>query len=168
MVVSRRIAELRKRRGWSATKLAEACAEQGMPELNRSVIANIESRRRKTVTLDEMMILALVLDVAPVHLFVDTDVADEYEFDVYAVTPESWLPVSGVRNWVRGDAPLPGQDPRVYFSEVPRENFRASHPTGEKIRERSESLQKYRELKAEFGFFDQTDGEIDGLDPEKK
>ena len=69
-VVRDRVKELRERRGWSAAKLAELCAENEMPNLNRDVIANLESGRRPNVTIDEVLVLALVLDVAPVNLFI--------------------------------------------------------------------------------------------------
>lgn len=157
-IVSKRVAELRKKRGWSAQKLADACADQGMPELNRSVIANIESHRRKTVTLEEMTVLALVLDVAPVNLFVPIDESEEY-LEQYAVTPDTWVSVSEVRNWVRGDASLVGQDPRTYFSEVPREDFSAVKPSDDDLQQRSDDVREYRRLTAKFGFTDLTDGD---------
>jgi transcriptional regulator with XRE-family HTH domain len=73
--VARRVKELRKRRGWSARRLAEACAATGSPQLSESVIANIESgrrdesgRRRRDVTVDEAIGLAKALDVPAIHL----------------------------------------------------------------------------------------------------
>ena len=66
--------ELRKRRGWSARRLAEACAATGSPQLSESVIANIESgrredgRRRRDVTVDETIAFAKALDVPAIHL----------------------------------------------------------------------------------------------------
>jgi transcriptional regulator with XRE-family HTH domain len=67
-VVARRVQELRAEKRWSAERLAEACAKAGMPELNRSVIANIESRRRRSITLEEAFTLASVLGVSPAFL----------------------------------------------------------------------------------------------------
>jgi transcriptional regulator with XRE-family HTH domain len=73
--VARRLVELRKRRGWSARRLAEACAATGSPQLSESVIANIESgrrdehgRRRKDVTVDEVVGFAEALNVPAMHL----------------------------------------------------------------------------------------------------
>jgi len=67
--------EIRKKRGWSAAKLAEECAKAGFPQLTESVIANIESgrrdeqgRRRREVTVDELDAFARVLGVAPAEL----------------------------------------------------------------------------------------------------
>ncbi len=62
--------EIRKKRGWSAAKLAEECAKAGFPQLTESVIANIESgrpdkdgKRRRAVSVDELWAFARTLDV---------------------------------------------------------------------------------------------------------
>lgn len=166
MNVSHRIKELRKKRGWSAAKLAEACKDVGAPELNRPVIANIESRRRKTVTLEEVFTLALVLDVAPIHLFMPVDEVENH--DLYEVAPDSVWPLKKAREWARGHAFLDSQDPRTYFSEVPREDFQAPPPSTGQIEEHSDDVRAYRELVAKTGFVDLTEGDERGVDPEKK
>ena len=166
MVLAARVAELRKKKGWSAAKLAEACADQGMPKLNRPVISNIESGRRQGVTLEEMMVLAVVLDVAPVHLFVPIDDDDESYLDQYSATPEIYLTASKARAWVRGDRQLNVQDPRMYFSEVPKEDFRVQKPSEAEIQQDADDIALYRELTAKLGFVDLTEGE-DGFDPEE-
>jgi transcriptional regulator with XRE-family HTH domain len=73
--VARRVKELRRRKDWSARRLAEACAATGSPQLSESVIANIESgrrdehgRRRRDVTVDEAIGFAKALDVPAIHL----------------------------------------------------------------------------------------------------
>jgi transcriptional regulator with XRE-family HTH domain len=73
--VARRVKELRQRRGWSATRLAEQCADQGAPQLTASVIANIESgrrdkqgRRRRHVTVEELVAFAAALQTSPMLL----------------------------------------------------------------------------------------------------
>src|SRR5699024_5025656 len=164
--VARRIKELRKKKGWSASKLAAACAEYGNPELNRSVIANIESRRRKAVTLEEAAVLAYVLDVSLLHLIVPIDKDDQYEYDLYKVA-DDFVSFETARSWIRGDTPLTGQDPRVYYSEVPRKDFRADRPSEEQIQKEAEDVAFYREQIAKFGFFDRTDGDNDGVDSEE-
>jgi transcriptional regulator with XRE-family HTH domain len=70
-VVANRVQQLRKRRGWSARRLAEACAATGNPQLTENVIANIEAgrrdehgRRRRDVTVDELLAFARALDVS--------------------------------------------------------------------------------------------------------
>jgi transcriptional regulator with XRE-family HTH domain len=69
-VVARRVREVRKRLGWSAERLAAECVQVGAPHLTASVLANIESgrrdqqgRRRRDVTVDELLQLAAALRV---------------------------------------------------------------------------------------------------------
>src|SRR6266545_3617976 len=70
-VVANRVQQLRKRRGWSARRLAEACAATGNPQLTENVIANIEAgrrdkhgHRRRDVSVDELVAFARALDVS--------------------------------------------------------------------------------------------------------
>ena len=48
-------------------QLADRTAELGMP-IPRSVLANLESGRRDTVSVAEVLVLAAALDVAPIEL----------------------------------------------------------------------------------------------------
>jgi transcriptional regulator with XRE-family HTH domain len=136
-VVARRVREVRSRRGWSAQELADRLREAGFPELDRGIIANLESGRRRSVSIDEVLALALVLDMAPVHLFVP--VADE------ALSIGRWAVGSGpAREWVRGNYALPSQDSRVYATEVPDEEWSARQvgrpPTSEELQAMLEGL----------------------------
>src|SRR5205823_10129097 len=63
-----RIRQIRRLHGWSARELAEGCEAAGSASLTRSTIAKIESGVRKSVTADEIAVLALVLDVTPTDL----------------------------------------------------------------------------------------------------
>ena len=121
MTIAKRMKELRQKKGWSAANLADACAEVGMPELNRSVIANIESRRRKNVTVEEVLTLAFVLDVSPLHLMVPIDEFAPGE-KPYRLVGKNFA-LYDIRDWIRGRHPLPGQDSRMYFSEIPKQEF---------------------------------------------
>jgi len=144
-VVAQRVRELRTRHGWSAQALADRCADAGMPHLVRDVLANLEAGRRETVTIDEVMVLAYVLDVAPVDLFVppSTDV-EHHKYgrvDVagYRVTPTSTVtPLSSVRGFVVGAHPLHGMDERRYRIERPDE---ASAPSAADVLAYLQSLQ---------------------------
>lgn len=124
------VAELRKRLGWTAEDLARECVHLGMPSLNRSVIANIESGRRKYISVNEMCCLAYALDVAPVHLLVPTGVNEPVP-DYYACAPEVLMPSKDARQWIRGELAPPGSDPRRYFSNVPAEEFGTRYLTDE-------------------------------------
>ena len=128
-VVRRRIRELRQKQGMSAQKLADRCAELGMPELNRPVIANIETGRRPTVSIDEVLVLAYALNVAPIHLFVPVEPGAYME-----VAPGFLLDAEKARTWVRGGRPLQNQDERRYDTEKPDEEWKPE-PTDEELRE---------------------------------
>lgn len=129
-IVAGRVQELRKRRGMTAKDLAERCRQMGAPSVTASVIANIESgrpdehgRRRRNVTLEEWLILAQALHVAPIHLLVPVD----SETELMQLTPEEPdvlqgsrnVPAGFVRAWVRGAYPLTHTDRRTYTAEVP-------------------------------------------------
>ncbi|MEV0484024.1 helix-turn-helix transcriptional regulator [Streptomyces sp. NPDC050508] len=62
--------EVRRRRkemGWSAQDLADACEQLGHP-IPRNVIANMESGRRATLPLVDVIVLAAALETYPVCL----------------------------------------------------------------------------------------------------
>lgn len=144
--IAKRVKELRQRKGWTAAELADRCADKGLDGFNRSVLANLESGRRKYVTVAEMLALAYVLDVAPVHLLVPVEADDMFTEDLYAICPDVFLPVPHAREWVRGEHAPAAVDPRAYYSEVPREEWAAPRPTEGQMAERSERLQGYRDL----------------------
>ena len=133
-VVGGRVREVRKRCDWTTAELAEQCASKGMPQLTASVLNDIETgrravngSRRRTVSVDELLALALVLDVAPVHLLVPIE-GDGQE--PYQITPEVQASRANVRAWIRGlrlprGLPLVG-DQRRFRSEMPEEEFVAA------------------------------------------
>lgn len=57
----------RQRPKMSVQKLADKTDELGMP-IPRSVLANLESGRRDTISVAEVLVLAAALDVAPIDL----------------------------------------------------------------------------------------------------
>ena len=66
---------VRQRRGWTARDLAARCASLGAPQITHTVITNLETgrpgpdgRRRRDVTVDELLIFAAALDVPPLYL----------------------------------------------------------------------------------------------------
>ncbi|MFI6471496.1 helix-turn-helix domain-containing protein [Streptomyces sp. NPDC050516] len=135
-VVARQVQELRKRQALTAKGLAERCATMGAPGMTASVIANIESgrpdlhgHRRRQITLEEWLILAQALHVAPIHLLVPIDDGSPR----YELTPEEPQPTQGlrresvgwVREWIRGEAPLTFTNERIYRSEVPAEEWKS-------------------------------------------
>lgn len=134
-----RIKEVRRSQKVSAAELAERCKKLGAPHITASVIANVETRRRQEVSIDNLLTIAEALNVAPIHLLVP--IADEEQEKLYAVSPESWTPAIEAREWIRGRVPLYGQDPRVYFSQVPRQEWEPPKLTEREIERESEKAQ---------------------------
>lgn len=142
-VVVERVKELRKRRGWSAQKLAEEMAGVGVP-WERMVVTKLENGRRASLTVEELLALAYVLDVAPLHLLVppvdDGDKAGPF----YKIVPSLGFPIRDVRAWIRGRDEAPGQDPRLYFSEVPTDDTDPAPKTSADIAAESARIQYHR------------------------
>ena len=125
--VAQRVRELRTDRGWSRRKLGEELTEAGL-EWDRDIVTNFELGRRRTLSVDEFLILAFVLDIAPVHLLVPPypqrgsegwrpDGPDDSA--PYQVTPKLLASCHEVRQFVRAYEPLPGQDPWKFYEQRP-------------------------------------------------
>jgi transcriptional regulator with XRE-family HTH domain len=151
-VIAERVREVRSSRGLTAARLAERMQETGI-SWDRSVVANLENGRRASVTVEELLALAFVLDVAPVHL-------------VVPLTPDGWLAITPdasttnehARAWIRGNAALPGGDERKFFSEVPEDEWKR----------RVEQQQEFERQLAEAGIITKVgpDGEVRDYDRE--
>ena len=115
----------------STAQLAARCKDLGVPGLTAQALYKLEgqrgsqTRRPRPVTVDELLALALALNVAPVHLIVPPD---DYETP-YAVTATVTSPNYRVRGWIRGLFVLPRLpkvgDKRQFFTEVPPDEFDA-------------------------------------------
>lgn len=119
-VLVERLRELRRQQGMSAADLSDRIADLG-EHLSRATISKIETGQRG-VSLDEALLLAYALSVAPTHLICPTDERP--------VQLGRWTVGSGrLRAWVRGQyAGLGGIDERRYYTQVPDEEW--SPPTG--------------------------------------
>lgn len=127
-VIAQRVKDLRKRQKLTAEQLADRMREVGVP-FDKTVIANLETGRRRFVTVQELLALAYVLSVAPVHLLVPPLDAAESDQAPYSITPEGPTSVpSFMRAWIRGQTPIGRVDARQYFSEVPEAEW--SPPAG--------------------------------------
>jgi transcriptional regulator with XRE-family HTH domain len=91
------------RKPLSQTELAGRVTKLGVT-MNRSVVANLESRQDRTrrVTIEELFAFALALNVSPLRLLLPVD-----EDELVAVTPETSEYPTFVKAWLRGDYPLP-------------------------------------------------------------
>ena len=117
-VVAARVREIRERRRLTGTQLAERMTKAGL-KWDRATVAKLETGRRQSLTLEEVLALAAVLNVAPVHLLIPLD-SDQEPYPVTATTAAS---ARIVREWIRGRYALPGADRREYFSEVPEHEW---------------------------------------------
>lgn len=111
-VIARRVRQMRARQEMTAQQLADRLKEAGVP-WDRATVTKLETGRRQNVTVTELLGLAFVLNVAPVHLLVPL------EDRPYHVTPTRTEDARDVRAWVRGRSPLPGTDRRIFQTEVP-------------------------------------------------
>ncbi|MBP5862817.1 helix-turn-helix domain-containing protein [Streptomyces scabiei] len=94
--VAREVRRHRQAQGLSAQQLSERCAEVGMP-IQRSVLANLESGRRTTVTVAEVLVLARALGVPPGVLIFPVGHVAEFE-----VLPGAWQEPSVALDWLSG------------------------------------------------------------------
>ena len=76
--VAGQVRRYRDARGMSAQQLADACEKLGYP-IPRSVIANLESGRRESVSLSELLVLAAALHVSPPALVIPVDTTADVE-----------------------------------------------------------------------------------------
>lgn len=90
----------RKELHWSAQDLADKCEEVGYP-IPRNVIANMESGRRATLPLVEVMVLARALRVTPISLIYPVG----YVPEVRALPYEDPHPTWDVLQWFTGQSP---------------------------------------------------------------
>jgi transcriptional regulator with XRE-family HTH domain len=96
-LVAREVRRHRDRRKMSAQQLADRTASLGMG-IPRSVLANLESGRRDTVAVAEVLVLAAALGVAPVELFCPAGFDEEIE-----ILPGRPLDPLLASRWVDGE-----------------------------------------------------------------
>lgn len=99
--IASQIQRTRVARGMSAQQLADATASLGY-EIPRSVIANLESGRRDTISVAELMVLGRALQVPPVSLVFPIGLADSAE-----VVPGTSVPTWAAAKWFSGEAAWP-------------------------------------------------------------
>lgn len=99
--------ELRQRSGFTAEELAEAMRAHGVP-WQRSVVAYLETGRRKTISVDELLALALVLKIRPAALLVDI------KAEAAQVAPDLEVLPAELLVWLLDDDDLPEPAPVTY------------------------------------------------------
>lgn len=86
----------------SAQALANRCEELGWP-IKRSVLANLESGYRETITVPELFVIAQALEVSPLELVLP--IASEPDIEVL---PGQRVSTVDALRWLDGRSPLPG------------------------------------------------------------
>ena len=102
-VVARELRTWRDRRNISAQQLAERCSELGYA-IPRNVIANIESGRRNAITVPELIILAMALNVPPILLVYPVGV--DY---LVEIAPDKEIAPWFATRWFMADARPPAE-----------------------------------------------------------
>ena len=114
VTVGRRVAHLRKAQKMTAQQLSGALAGIGI-ELKRTVIGNLESGYRRTVTLAEVLGIAYVLGVPPVLLMAPLS-EDEAQGDATLPVGLKGWPAA---QWITGERPPWFPYNRIRPSSVP-------------------------------------------------
>jgi transcriptional regulator with XRE-family HTH domain len=103
-LVAREIRRYRDERKISAQQLADRTAELGM-EIPRSVLANLESGRRDTVAVPELLVLAAALQVAPIELLCPVGFDEQIE-----ILPGRLMDPLSASRWIDGELMLDVSD----------------------------------------------------------
>ncbi|KAB2344917.1 helix-turn-helix domain-containing protein [Actinomadura rudentiformis] len=101
--IAEQVRRLRKERGMSAQQLADACTDLGLP-ITRSAVANLESQRRPTVSVAELLIFARALDTPPILLLIPLGQQETVKL-APEVTAATWDAVQ----WFAGLGPTSGE-----------------------------------------------------------
>ncbi|MFE3737721.1 helix-turn-helix domain-containing protein [Streptomyces sp. NPDC059134] len=66
--IAQRLRDSRKAAGLTMAEVAQGCADRGLPEFTEHSMKNLESGRKTSITVAEVVVLAAVLGVPPVSL----------------------------------------------------------------------------------------------------
>lgn len=99
-LVIRRLYELRKSKGLSGAAVAERMTQLGV-HWDRNTVAKLESGRRVSINVDELLALAYALGESPLALLLPGAPSP------YHVTPTVQLTMADVYMWLIGDLELP-------------------------------------------------------------
>jgi transcriptional regulator with XRE-family HTH domain len=114
-VFRRRLREIRKDLGLSRQKLSDKLRDIGHP-IDALTLARIESGRKQTTSLDDVLAIALALEVPPLALILPTPDTEAALGERVAIG-ENVQPVGMLMllSWLRAEEPLLGEDRRVFY-----------------------------------------------------
>lgn len=107
-------AEWRKAAGMSQEQLAERMTSLGVP-MSRATVANLESKRREDLTLDEAAALAVALNVRVCDLLTPGDGREDV-----AVLPTRVVIGFTANGWLTGKYPLGSEDEHDFLRHAPQ------------------------------------------------
>lgn len=130
--IAERVRLYRLKRDWSVRRLAEECAKHGAPQLTAASLGNIErgvdpsaKRKRRDVTVDELMVLAYVLDVPPAMLMLPLGDSTTVEVcpgvEVESYTALQWM---AGKEWLSAGRTLENTHPPLRFYDDAAERIR--------------------------------------------
>lgn len=125
-------------------------------KLDRAAISKIENRSRG-VSLDEAVLLAIALDVAPVHLIIPRE--DDQKV---TLAPNVTVTAAQAREWLRGQRALPGGDDQTYRTEVPKSEWQKGNARVVRAEDEEERCRRrYRVAKERMRLVGDRLGELD-------
>jgi transcriptional regulator with XRE-family HTH domain len=148
--------EARRLKRWTQQELADALAELGA-KIDATAITRIE-RGVRSVSLDEVVLIAAALGVSPMHLFVPLDDKAPVQ-----VAPGLVRPAADVRAWVRGQRPLRvSDDDRLFYTQAPDNDWASVIPGAHEALgdERGTRLVKFTDRETYEDFRQRASGEL--------
>jgi len=113
-VVAIRLRELRELRHLNGRQFAARCAARGADRITSHVVTNIETGRRE-VTVDDLLLFALVLDVPPAELLTPSQ---ERPLTVAVADDVAVADRAELSGWICGRHPVEAADQEQYRSYV--------------------------------------------------
>lgn len=99
--IARRVRDSRKAAGLTMAEVAQGCAARGMPDFTEHSMKNLESGRKASISVADVVVLADVLGVPPVALLFPLGTSPMVE-----VLPGRELPTWDAVAWFTGESPL--------------------------------------------------------------
>ncbi|NBE51176.1 helix-turn-helix domain-containing protein [Streptomyces boluensis] len=99
--IAQRLRHSRKAAGLTMAEVAQGCAARGLPELTEHSLKNLESGRKASISVADVVVLADVMDVPPVTLLFPLGSSATVE-----VLPGRELSTWDAVAWFTGESPL--------------------------------------------------------------
>ena len=99
--IAQRVRESRRDAGLTMAEVAQGCADRGVPEFTEHSLKNLESGRKTSITVVEVVVLADVLGVPPVALLFPLGSSATVE-----VLPDREVSTWDAVAWFTGESPL--------------------------------------------------------------